>query len=47
VTIHSGLTGDERVIVNPPDAVIGGAVVRIGKSAPRSSKPASERKTSS
>ena len=47
VTIQSGLTGDERVIVNPPDAIVDGAVVRIGKSAPQGSKAASEGETSS
>jgi multidrug efflux pump subunit AcrA (membrane-fusion protein) len=32
VSIVSGLNGDERVIVNPPDSIIDGASVRIGKS---------------
>jgi RND family efflux transporter MFP subunit len=31
VSIVSGLTGDERVIVNPPDSIIDGAAVRIGR----------------
>jgi hypothetical protein len=32
VSIVSGLNGDERVIVNPPDSIIDGATVRIGRS---------------
>jgi multidrug efflux pump subunit AcrA (membrane-fusion protein) len=32
VSIVSGLNGDERVIVNPPDSIIDGAAVRIGRS---------------
>ncbi|MDR5757203.1 efflux RND transporter periplasmic adaptor subunit [Caballeronia sp. LZ035] len=31
VAIASGLKGDERVIVNPPDSIIDGTAVRIGK----------------
>jgi len=31
VSIVSGLNGDERVIVNPPDSIIDGAAVRIGR----------------
>jgi multidrug efflux pump subunit AcrA (membrane-fusion protein) len=31
VSIASGLNGDERVIVNPPDSIIDGAAVRIGR----------------
>ncbi|SAK62890.1 RND transporter MFP subunit [Caballeronia temeraria] len=31
VSIVSGLKGDERVIVNPPDSIIDGAAVRIGR----------------
>jgi RND family efflux transporter MFP subunit len=31
VSIASGLNGDERVIVNPPDSIIDGAMVRIGR----------------
>lgn len=31
VSIVSGLSGDERVIVNPPDSIIDGAAVRIGQ----------------
>ena len=31
VSIVSGLTGDERVILNPPDSIIDGAAVRIGR----------------
>lgn len=38
VSIVSGLQGDERVIVNPPDSIIDGAMVRIG--APKAEKPA-------
>jgi len=30
VSIVSGLNGDERVIVNPPDSIIDGATVRVG-----------------
>lgn len=41
VAIRSGLTGKERVIVNPPDSIIDGAEVRIGKSA-QGGKGASE-----
>jgi RND family efflux transporter MFP subunit len=33
VSIVSGLTGDERVILNPPDSIIDGTEVRIAKSA--------------
>ncbi|KND59757.1 putative Co/Zn/Cd efflux system membrane fusion protein [Candidatus Burkholderia verschuerenii] len=33
VAIVSGLNGDERVIVNPPDSIIDGAAVRIGGAA--------------
>ena len=31
VSIVSGLNGDERVIVNPPDSIVDGATVRIGR----------------
>jgi RND family efflux transporter MFP subunit len=31
VSIVSGLTGDERVILNPPDSIIDGTAVRIAK----------------
>ncbi|KIG11340.1 efflux RND transporter periplasmic adaptor subunit [Caballeronia concitans] len=31
VSIVSGLHGDERVIVNPPDSIIDGATVRVGQ----------------
>jgi RND family efflux transporter MFP subunit len=33
VSIVSGLKGDERVIVNPPDSIIDGATVRVGRAA--------------
>jgi multidrug efflux pump subunit AcrA (membrane-fusion protein) len=29
VSIVSGLTGDERVIINPPDSIIDGTAVRV------------------
>lgn len=38
VSIVSGLTGDERVILNPPDSIIDGAAVRIGKPAKQEGK---------
>ncbi|WP_250513185.1 efflux RND transporter periplasmic adaptor subunit [Caballeronia sp. INDeC2] len=40
VSIVSGLKGDERVIVNPPDSIIDGAAVRIGRA--NTAAPASE-----
>jgi multidrug efflux pump subunit AcrA (membrane-fusion protein) len=39
VSIVSGLNGDERVIVNPPDSIIDGAAVRV--SAPKAKGQAS------
>ena len=44
VSIVSGLNGDERVIMNPPDSIVDGAAVRIGhakQSAPKSGGEAS------
>ncbi|MDR5771549.1 MULTISPECIES: efflux RND transporter periplasmic adaptor subunit [unclassified Caballeronia] len=41
VSIAAGLSGDERVIVNPPDSIIDGAAVRIGRAnaTPGASQP--------
>jgi RND family efflux transporter MFP subunit len=39
VSIVSGLEGNERVILNPPDSIIDGAAVRIGKPAKQEGKP--------
>ena len=38
VSIVSGLAGNERVILNPPDSIIDGAAVRIGKPAKQEGK---------
>jgi RND family efflux transporter MFP subunit len=41
VSIVSGLKGDERVIVNPPDSIVDGATVRIGQAHAKKSGQAS------
>lgn len=44
VEVVAGLTGNEKVIVNPPDSIVSGQSVRIAPSAPSQSAPAQRSK---